>query len=313
MSYIRQPLLSKEEEIQLRLKMIPKWNQKPKLSGREIARQLGFGVPGSPYFKIPPHYIFFYRQKFNNIDKKHHRWEIGELPIRRQPAFAKKTTSANDNLRRTRYKYPPKKLGLMSTKHFIKKINKLPNSIWHRRIKAFLVLMYWIPLRSSEFYSRRIEDFKITPTHLIINLLREKKGHVEGDELEPAKALRVLPFMEDAITFLESEEWKLGDMKIEENNKVKKRPNTKYPFNFGYGTALNYAKLVYGKKYYCHYFRFRWISEEASQPGVKLSDLTIKVSLSPAAASKYIFTPEKREDEMDQAKLERLRKEGVIK
>ena len=66
MSYAHQPLLSKQQEDDLKLKMAPLWNQtNPQLTGMEIAKLLRFGMPGTDFEVLKPQYVYFYRQKFN--------------------------------------------------------------------------------------------------------------------------------------------------------------------------------------------------------------------------------------------------------
>jgi len=64
MSFKRQPLLNAEMEILLKEEMLPLWTKGTK--GNDIAQELQFGVEGTKFAKVKPHYIYFFRQKFND-------------------------------------------------------------------------------------------------------------------------------------------------------------------------------------------------------------------------------------------------------
>lgn len=57
MSYFSLALLSKQQESELKSKMGPLWLQG--LKGKEIARRLKFGVPGSECEKLQSKYVYF--------------------------------------------------------------------------------------------------------------------------------------------------------------------------------------------------------------------------------------------------------------
>ena len=274
-AYIRQPLLNTETEKQLKKEMLPLWEQG--IVGSKIAKQLQFEVKGTKFFKVKKNYVYFYRQKFN-------------FPIRRKPSFAKGEP---------RYKNDFKELDLMSVEEFVETLNeKLPfDSFYCRRARAYLILHYWTPLRASEIYERKSKDFKITPTKIIIKLLRKKKKHKPTDKKEPISILRGFPLVEETVSWLQNKEWKHDD-------------NTR-PFEFGRTTARNYTLSCFDG-YYPHYFRFRFLTHGANDPMTSIAELKAKSCLTLSALEYYIKSPQVIEDQYDRRQLERLKEKGVI-
>lgn len=300
MSYQRQPLLSPEVEQQLKEEMYPLW--KSGVKGKKIAEQLQFGVKETLYKKVNPKYIFFYRQKFEDQHQKNSKENPLSFSIRRKPAFAKRTKSASKKLPRTRYRYPPGKIGMLPINEFIEALNKkLPQNIssfYYKRSRAFLITLYHTPLRSSEIYERTIDDFEITTKKIVIHLLRKKKGRNRDVDDEPISIPRLLPLVEELVDWLESDRWKYNNSEMR-------------PFKMTWITALRYVRSVFPKRY-PHYFRFRFISEEADQPGATPRKLMQKTKLTIGAVNRYIITDEKTEEEIDEARIERYKKEGAI-
>jgi hypothetical protein len=316
---IRQPLLNLEQEEKLKLDFKELWdakdeNGKWKYTSLEIAEQLGFGKPGT-YEKLKPHYIRYYRQKFEaQHQEKPDKFPLS-FPRRRTPAF---------ELGEHRYINHPKTLGLLSFSEFEEKLNEIlpySNNFYIRRKRSFLILLFWTPLRESELYERvyikEKEDFEITPTHLVIHLLRKKKK-THDDSDEPIKIPKALPLVNEVIKWLQDAEWRRmvpvrdkRGRKIKENGKVKELLNLR-PWKIGSQTAWNYVHEVFGDRV-PHYFRYNYITDGANDPNVSLRHLKAKTRLTLAALEKYVFTDERAEDEFDKLKLKRLKAQGEIK
>ena len=293
MSLVRQPLLKPEVEDKLKNELSKHWLAGMK--GKDIAQELTFGVKGSPYEKLKPCYVYYYRQKFAKDEPE-------LFPLRQAPSFAKNTLSANRNLRRTRYKVQPDEIGLIEPEEFIELLNeKLPHdSFYCRRARSYLIVHFWTPLRSSEIYERVIQDFKITKDKITISLFRKKKKHMFGDKKEPIDIRRNFPLVDELVEWLEGEEWK-----------HEKNPENR-PWNISHDTARNYVKEL-GEDIYPHYFRFRYLTEQVNYPDTSIGDLKSKTHLTLSALERYVFASKQVERRLDDRITERLRKKGLIK
>ena len=305
MSLVRQPLLEPEVEAQLKGELSYFWlNGKSgkKMLGKEIAKELKFGIEGSLYEKVKPHYVYYYRQKFakNNPEL---------FPLRKKPAFAKKTLSACKSLRKSRYKVHPEEIGIIEPEEFIEKLNEklYQESFYSRRARSFLIILFYTPLRSSEVYERTIDNFEITKSKITIHLLRKKKEHQPDDKDEPINIPRILPLVEEVVDWLKGEEWKIKKL----NKKGKVVFNLR-PWKMGYSTARNYVKEVW-KDAYPHYFRFRWLTNEANYPETTLPELKSKSRLSISALDKYVLAPKVVERKLDKRIVKRFKDKGLIK
>jgi hypothetical protein len=292
-AFARQPLLTKEEEDELKVKMRYRW--KKGMKGKEIAEELGFGEPGI-YEKLKPNYIYYYRQKLN-------------LPPRNEPPFPKDSP---------RYKKQPTKLkedyGLIDPETFEKTLNaKLPAKsklFWVKRARAYLILHYWTPLRSSEIYERTIYDFKVTKDKLIIHLLRKKKSTHKDDD-EPIYIPRAFPLIDEVIDWFENGEWKEKKVKVTTRSGKEKTVPSDRPFHFGKDTANAYVKEAF-PDYYPHYFRYHYITRKASNPKTSIDELVAKTKLTLPALQHYIITDEKTQESLDEREIKNLRDEGLI-
>ena len=317
MDFARQPLLNQQKEDELKSKMEPLWNQIPQLTGMQIAKQLKFGLPNSDFAVLKPCYVYFYRQKFN-------------LPLRAKARFKK----TGIDIPKHRYKLSPSELKLMSPETFIAKLNEmLPRNEFSEAQRCFLIILYWTPLRESEIFERvqnvplddgKIRnDFEILPDKITIHLLRKKKKyHKETDE--PISIRRDFPLVNEIAEYLQSKSWeKTFNGKP---NKVKKtdaygfqiKSHGTYqfglnhkPFNISKSTADNWVKEVF-EGFYCHYFRFNYITSTTQIPNMKVSELRAKTHLTLGALERYLFTPEKSEEELDAKKAKELRRMGVL-
>ena len=294
MSFKRHSILKPEVEKQLKGELSELWLTGMK--GKEIAKELEFGVEDSKYEKVNPEYVFFYRQKF-------------KLPLRKKASFAKTTDSKRDGLRKTRYRVRPEDLGMMSSKEFVEALNKkLPfDSFYCKRARSYLILHYWTPLRSSEIYERVISDFEINKNEIIIHLLRKKKGHQPDDKDEPIEIPRVLPLVDEVANWLLSKEWEI-EIKNEKGEVVLNQR----PWMISHDTALNYAKEI-GKNYFPHFFRFNFLTQGANNPEITIAELKTKARLTLPALEHYIMATKALEQSYNRKILKQLRQEGIIR
>ena len=311
MSYSRQPLLSQQQEADLKLKMEPLWNQEPKLTGMEIAKKLKFGQPGE-YAVLQPRYIYFYRQRFN-------------LPIRAEPRFKK----GSKTLPNHRYKKTAKELKLMKPETFVAKLNEaLPRNEFSESQRCFLIILYHTGLRVSELYERVVKDdtydFEILPDKITIHLLRKKK-HFHKEPDEPISIPRSFPLVEEVVTYLQSKIWEKtskGEPKMVKKKdaygfpiKVKgayQRELNRKPFPISKTMADNWIKFALGEDFYNHYLRYNFITSATEVPGMRVSELIAKTHLSVSVLETYIFTPERAEADLDAKKVAEMKKAGVI-
>jgi integrase len=307
MSLKPQPLLTLEVENQLKVEMFPLWDKL--IKGPEIARKLQFGVEGSPYEKIKPEYIYYFRQKFNtskyNSDGKTENEFFGKFPPRKRPSFAQGEM---------RYKVHPDELGLITQAEFIKQLNKkvpLPGkNVWWqdsyttKRTRAYLILHFYTPLRSSEIRERDIRDFELTDKYLIIHLLRKKKKKHKKDD-EPIEIPLNWKLMDELIDWIQPKRKDETQYKkwVELNIKGEVIKYNK-PFGFSSTTARNYVKKVF-KNRFPHNFRFIWITDKINKfPKVRVEHIRAKTHLTLPAIEAYVLTEKKKARELDEIMTE---------
>lgn len=307
MSFKRESILNDEVETQLKAELSVLWLKG--VQGKVIAQELQFGVKGSPYEKVKPEYVFFYRQKFAKDNPE-------LFPLRRKASFAKNTASRRDGLRKSRYCVQPEDLGMMDSTEFVRLLNKnLPHdSFYCRRARSFLITLFWSPLRSSEVYERKISDFEITKDEIIIHLLRKKKNHEIGDKDEPVSVPRELPLVEEIVSWLESKEWvtELRNKGKFVRDKKGKIVMNKRPWMISHDTALNYVKEVFPDAY-PHWFRFNFLTQGANNPEITIAELKTKARLTLPALEHYIMATKALEQSYNRKIIKKLREEGIIK
>jgi len=294
MSLVRQPLLNPKVENKLKNELSKRWLAGMK--GRDIAQELKFGVKGSPYEKLKPCYVYYYRQKFAKDEPE-------LFPIRNKPPFAQGER---------RYKVEPDEIDTIEPEEFIETLNeKLPQdgSFRSRRNRSYLIVQFYTPLRVSEIIERTISDFKITKSKITINLLRKKKGHELGDKNEPISIPRVFPLVDEVVQWLQGEEWK----KVKGIDK--KTGETLYnlrPWKISHDTARLVFKSVFADAY-PHFFRFNWLMSEANYPDTSIAELKNKTRLTLDALERYLLSPKRVEEKYDKRRVERYRRRGLIK
>jgi len=157
MSIGRQALLTPSEERILKRELKKLWMIKNNegnwaYSGPQIAKMLGFGVPGSPYVHIKPVYVYNYRQKFN-------------LPIR----FEKKSY-----LHRYAHGKQEEPLDLSE---WIGLIDQIPWGSFHgKRKRSFNALVFWTGLRNTEMRILTPDEIELERDRIIIHAFRLKKS-----------------------------------------------------------------------------------------------------------------------------------------
>jgi hypothetical protein len=121
-------------------------------NGPQIAKMLGFGVPGSPYVQLKPEYVYNYRQKFNlpiRFEKKHypHRYAHGK---QEEP---------------------------LELSEWIDQIDQIPSGSFHgKRKRSFNALVFWTGLRNTEMRILTPDDIEIESDRMIIHAFRLKKS-----------------------------------------------------------------------------------------------------------------------------------------
>ena len=240
-------------------------------TGRQIAEELNFGVPGTAYKKVKPEYFYYYRQKFK-LPPYHGDTE-------RRPPFAQ------DHSR-----YKNKKEEVMPFDQFSETLDaQCPlkeGDYWfnfNQKKRAYLILHYWTPLRASEIYERTLDNFKVKDGKLIISLLRKKKKHKPTDKDEPVRVPLNLPLMNEVIEWLGSEKWKDED-------------NPDRPFPLSKITAWRWISSVF-EGYYPHYFRFNWITSRIAK-GANLVQLKAATRLNLSTLNAYVMAPDRQQDEL---------------
>lgn len=297
MSYRREPLLKPEEEEQLKVEMSKWWDLE--LRGNQIAEILQFGEKNTLYEKVKPNYFYYYRQKF-------------DLPIHKEPSFPKGSH---------RYKFLPedikKRYGIITPRQFVQLLDQsLPqDSAYARTARAFNIALYNTLLRSSELYERKITDFYWAPDYpyLRIDLLRKKKHKHKNDESFEIPRDETSPLIEELITYLNNQEWK-KPLKNKRGQVLTNNGETLYnlrPWNICYNTARNYAKEL-GEEFYCHFFRFRWITDRASRPETTIAHLESTSHLTLDALKEYIVTDQDTARDLHKKTLEDMRRKGEI-
>ncbi|MBA7493565.1 hypothetical protein ES702_04124 [subsurface metagenome] len=315
MPFTRQPLLSPEVEAQLRKDTHPYWESG--MNGRLMANKLGLEVKGSLLEDVPPHYIYFYRLKWQKLHiKDPKKYPLSFLP-RKVPAFG---------IGEQRYKIHPDDLGVITQDQFINDLNeKLPpppeDLHWQyaytiKRARAYLIFHFYTPLRCAEIRERDIRDYELTDESIIIHLLRLKKHHKKGDRDEPIEIPISWRLMNEALEWIqpkhtdekeykkwteENEEAIRENKRNKDNKEYIKKDEVQYnrPFGFSESTARNYVHKLYPKRF-PHNFRFIYITSMISRfPKVKIDHIRAKTYLTHAAIEKYIITEKKKARELD--------------
>ncbi len=323
---IRKPLLNEAKEKHLIKQMHPLWLQgmpgglpDKMLKGSEISKILHFGKATiitpegneikNPYSKVKENYVPFYRSKFETLHQKYPKQYPLSFPPRTKPRFAKGEP---------RYKVHPEtlmdnlvNLHLENPRNFLKILNKkvpyFKLSTENKKIRSYLIIHYYTPLRVSEILERSINDYQITENNVTISLLRKKKKHKPTDLMEPISIPRVFPLVNELVQYLQDEDWKT----IIKHNKKVTIYNLK-PFNFCSESARLFVKKFH-PDLYPHWFRFFYVTNLATDANVGIAELRSKTRLSLTALNEYLKTPKYVEEQLNKKMIEKYKKMGVIK
>lgn len=282
MGFTRSPKLKPEIEAQLKEELHPLWLAGYKAA--DIAERLRFGDPDTNYAKLKPYHVYFYRLKFN-------------FRRRRNPPRSK-----------GQRRYKVKQNETMPYEVFVETLNaKVAEDLdpsYRQRKRAFLILLFWTPLRTTELTDRLRKDFSIKRGLLKIDLYRKKKFYRPGDKTEPFYLRLEYPLVAEVV------DWIFG----KDNGKDRFLPNER-PFNFTRWTAWNYVREVF-ESYYCHFFRFDYITkavDDSTDPGKLITDLLRDTGLDLETVTTYIMDNERYRTALNDRQLELLKQRGTIK
>ncbi len=284
----RQPTLTESIEKSLREELEPLW--KRGLSAKNIANTLNFGEEGQ-YKKLKTYHVYYYRTKF-------------ELPprVKRQSGVP-------------RYKHKPDTIEPLSPDEVYNSLNKvypldytIKSTIGKKIMiakskmsRAFLWLLYYTPLRKSEIYERSLRDFKIARSedmgsYILIDLYRKKK--IVTEKKPAIKAPFYLSL--EAPHTLEVLDWLRYRMEQTNHNM------DMLTFPISSWQAWNTVKKVFPDSY-PHYYRFKYITDRASDPMIPIEDLLVETDLNIITLRRYMMTGER------QRRLAFMRRRATLK
>lgn len=265
----RQPTLTESVEETLKEELEPLWNRG--LSAKNIAEILNFGDEGQ-YKKLKVYHVYYYRTKF-------------ELPprVKRQSGIP-------------RYKHRPDSIEPASPDEVYKSLNKVyrldyPIKSMVRQSKmsrAFLWVLYYTPLRKSEIYERSLKDFQIARSEdmgsfILIDLYRKKKIVTEKKPAQKAPFYLSL----EAPHSVEVLDWLRDRMQQVDHNM------DMLAFPISSWQAWSTVKKVFPDAY-PHYYRFKYITDRASNPMVPIEDLLVETDLNIMTLRRYMMTGERQ-------------------
>jgi len=279
MGFVRSSKLRPEIEAQLKDEMKPLWDGS--FSAIQIAYKLGFGEPrlkkllkdyepDPRYEKLKAYHVYFYRSKF-------------KFKRRRTPPRAKG---------KTRYKI--KHDEVMTFEQFKNTLNEkvAKNSVRYcQRMRAFLILLYWTPLRNTEIIERTRADFSMISGSLKIDLYRKKKYYHLGKKSEPFYLRMSYPLVDEVVDYI---------LTVDD-------PDER-PFNFTRWTAWNYVRQVF-EGYYPHFFRFNYITRgvnNAKDAGQLITTLLGDTGLNISTVSEYIMQNPRFRNTLNDRQMELL-------
>lgn len=136
-------------------------------NGKQIAKMLGFGVPGGPFETLSPENVYHYRQYFG---------------------FKKRS---NKITHPHRYKHG-KQDEPIDLSDWIKRIDTIPKFGFNsKRRRTFNEFVFWTGLRKGELLIMTPSDIVIDGERMIINAFRLKKGDVSREEATYPLELRL--------------------------------------------------------------------------------------------------------------------------
>jgi len=258
--------LSPELEGTLKIQLTPLWDRG--IPAKEIAQRLLFGEPG-PYEKLKDYHIWYYRKKMGMRARVRRKSGISRYKVRPEEINAPPMEELIPTLSRV---YP------LDDK--IKSIERKNKMAW-----AYILLHYYTPLRKSEIYERTIKDFKVGTSpylgnYLVIDLFRKKK--IVDQKHPPKKA----PFYIDTNAPYVNKILDWMNVRIHETGDDKQ-----LLFPISSWQAWNIMKRAFSDLY-PHYWRFKYITDRASNPSVPIEDLLVDTDLHILTLRKYLMTGE---------------------
>jgi hypothetical protein len=261
----RQPLLSKDVQNALQEDLQPLWEEG--LSAEAIATKLEFG--SYPYQDLLPRHVWYYRKIFG-CSKRKGGIEKGK----------------------PRYNVKPDQIEPPTIQDIEKKLNEvyplLKNNAGQTDLDTLMVRAYiWLhrysPLRKSEIYERKLEDFYIDEKNKILtiqNFIRKKKLKGKAKEVPFLIPLDYPHVMDEIVTYLVR--------RIERTQDSSKRA-----FQMSGWVCWSRMKKVF-PDIFPHYWRFKFITEAASDPNVPIEDLLADTDLNLLTLRKYMMTGERQ-------------------
>lgn len=149
--------------------------------------------------------------------------------------------------------------------------------------RSYIWLHRYSPLRKSELYERKLEDFVVDEKEKILiieNFIRKKKLKGKAKEIPFYIPLEYPHVVDEIVKYLVK--------KMEREKDPKQRA-----FPFSGWVAWNRMKKAFPNSY-CHFWRFRYITEAASDPNVPIEDLLADTDLNILTLRKYMMTGERQ-------------------
>ena len=253
----RQPLLDEEHEALLKKELSFYWDKG--YQAKDIVNRLGFGQPG-PWKDLKKHHVYNYRKKF------------GLKPRRKRISG------------QSRYKVKPDKLEPITLDKLFFAMDlkfpidlKNPMQLRKNQMKrAYLLTHYYSPLRKSEIYERRLDEFSIINVQgyefIHVSLHRKKK-------LRPKLSPFRIPM-----------DWR-GVKEIQDWLDIRKDrvgvEGLAFPLNEV--SAWEVVKELFPDAY-PHWFRFKFITDQSMDPEVSIGELRVMTDLHILTLQKYIMT-----------------------
>jgi hypothetical protein len=261
----RQPLLSKDVLNALKEDLIPLWDEG--LSAEEIADRLEFGK--YPYEDLKTYHVWYYRKQFGcqkrkgGIEKGKPRYNV-KPDVIEPPTIQEIEAKLNEV-------YPLLKNNAGATD-----LNTL-------MVRAYIWLHRYSPLRKSEIYERELGDFYIDEKAKILtlqNFIRKKKLKGKAKEAPFLIPLDYPHVMDEIVTYL------VRRIERTQDSSAKAFPMSGW-------VAWNRMKKAFPDMY-PHYWRFKYITESASDPNVPIEDLLADTDLNLLTLRRYMMTGERQ-------------------
>ena len=293
MVFTRSALLTEENEVKLAEEMVTLW--KLGKTATQISTDLQFGAFGTPYAKLNKLSVYTYKEKFNK--------GLGDngtyFHLER---FKDKFSKRIGGIKKGEKRYKNKPTEPISFKEFENTLNKTIPKVDYKekdwfsnyvcRKRAYLILLFWTPLRKSEIYERVAKNFIVEGNTLKIDLYRKKKFYNKNADTEPFYLLLDFPYVSEVVEYIS-------------HSDAQERP-----FDFGSDTAWRYPKEVFGL--FPHAFRFFWITnaiETSDDPKTLIEELLGDTGLDIRTVVNYILDNPKHKNSISKRMLKMIQGE----